>query len=85
MNLIENTLVPIWHPRIILATITNAMPPLAQRSQNAGRQIVHLRFVHALTLISKSSSHHKKIGPDARGAAFSLYRPYKEFISWGLS
>ena len=54
MNLIENTHVPIWHPRIILATITNAMPPLAQRSQYAGRQIVYLKFVHALKLISRS-------------------------------
>ncbi len=54
MNLIENTRVPIRYPRIILATIANSMPPLAQRSQYAGRQIVRLKFVHALKLISRS-------------------------------
>jgi hypothetical protein len=80
MNLIENTFVPIWDPRIILATITNAMPPLTQRSQYAGRQIVHLKLGHAITLISRSWRYHKQIGPSHEGRYSGHSWPLEDFL-----
>ena len=68
MDLVEDTFVLVWHPRVILAAISDAVSPLAQRSQDAGRQVVHLGFIHAVNQISRSWRYHKQIGlrPEGR-------------------
>ena len=52
MNLIEDTIEVVGHPGIRLTSVTNPMPALAQRCQNARGQIVDLKFSHGCNVIS---------------------------------